>query len=68
MRDLFIKDVPDDFLDRAERLCAGLLKVQMEFNTKEEETMEQLSKILKAVVDRRRETADGVLLTVDFPS
>lgn len=67
MRDLFIKDVPDEFLDRAERLCAGLLKVQMEFNPKEEETVEQLSKILKAAI-LRREATDNILLTVDFPS
>lgn len=67
MRDLFIKDVPDEFLTRAERLCAALLKVQVEFNPKEEETMQALSRILTAAVERRTAT-DATLLTVDFPS
>lgn len=67
MRDIFIKDVPDDFLTRAEKLCAGMLKVQIELNPKEEETMQSLSSILTSVVERRT-TTDHTLLTVDFPS
>jgi elongation factor P--beta-lysine ligase len=67
MRDIFIKDVPDDFLTRAEKLCAGIVKVEMEFNPKEEQTMQLLSRLLTAAVDRRTAT-DNTLLTVDFPS